>query len=320
MPHTLLDVAKFRNNDVAVGLIEENVARAPEVASFMSRVIPGTAYNTLVSSGQSSGAFRRANEGVALTKATLRQDLVQCYIFENPVALDGAISLASQGLGIEDLEAVESRAKALATMQQIGRQVWYGTSADLGFGGIKAFTPKTATAGTSSIVVDATGTTANTASSVYGVKWGLQDVHLVFGNNETLQMSEFIDQMLFDGSGRAYMGRAASIKAWVGMQIGNVNCVGRILNLTNESGKTLNDNLMAQLTELFPAGAPPDAFFMSRRSARQLAQARPRTTFSQAGVNPRAGQTVAVSSYTVTDYENIPVIVTDQILNTDAIE
>lgn len=320
MPHTLLDVARMRNNDVVVGLIQENVARAPEVGSFMSRIIPGTAYNVLISSGQSSGGFRRANEGVAATKVTLRQELVQCFIYENTITLDSALSAASQGLGVDDLEVTESQAKALAAMQQIGSQIWYGTNAGSGFPGIKSYTPKTATPGTSSIVVDATGTTANTASSVYAVRWGLQDVHIVFGNNESLQVSDFMDQMLFDSSGRAYMGRAASLRALVGLQIGNVNSVGRILNITQDTGKTLNDNLMAQLMELFPAGAPPDAFFMSRRSARQLAQARPRTTFSQAGVSPRAGQTVSVSSYTVTDYEGIPVIVTDQILNTDAIE
>jgi len=42
--HTLLDVARLTGNDVAVGLIEENQTFAPEVLSFLSRVIPGTQY------------------------------------------------------------------------------------------------------------------------------------------------------------------------------------------------------------------------------------------------------------------------------------
>ncbi|MFK5282461.1 hypothetical protein ACI3PL_23160, partial [Lacticaseibacillus paracasei] len=79
--------------------------------------------------------------------------------------------------------------------------------------------------------------------------------------------------------------------AHIGLQLGNVNCVGRILNVTADSGKTASDSLVSQLIEKFPVGYTPDALYMSRRSAGQLARSRTVTIFSQAGVAPNAART-----------------------------
>lgn len=321
--HTLLDAARLTHNDVAVGLIEENLTSAPEAASFLSRVIPGTSYKVVVASGDPTTGFTAANEGIAPTKSTLEQRLHECYIFRAAVAVDLAVQRASEGLGVDDLEMIEASRVTRAALREIGSQIWYGTTNDAkGFGGLKAFTPKTLTAGTigSSITVDAAGTTAGTASSIYAVKFGLQDVHLIFGNNQTLELGEFRDQMLADASGGQYAARVAQMTAWIGMQIGSVNSVGRILNVTADSGKTASDSLISQLMEKFPVGYVPDAFYMSRRSAAQIARSRPVTIFSQAGVAPNSARTTPVIASRVNDWEGIPIITTDSILNTDALE
>lgn len=319
--HTLLDVAKLTGNDVAVGLIEENQTYAPEALSFLSRVIPGTSYKTAVATTLPTTGFTAANQGIAITKSQFDQRLVECFIFRGAVELDAAVSRASEGLGLSDLEMIEAARVARSALITIGNQIFNGVSAGpAGFGGLKAFTPKTATAGTSSIVVDATGTTSNTASSIYAVKFGLQDAHLVFGNGQTLQLSEFRDQQLTDASGGKYAGRVAELTAWIGMQLGNVNCVGRILNVTADSGKTASDSLISQLLERFPVGYIPDALYMSRRSAGQIARSRSVTIFSQAGVAPNAARTTPNIVTRVQDWDGIPIIVSDNIGNTDAIE
>jgi hypothetical protein len=321
---TLLDIARLRDNDPLVGLIQENLLAAPEMATFMARTIPGTTYQTAVVSGQSKGSFRPANQGVTLTPVTLEQRLQQTFLYENPVEIDMSVDYAAQGLqGMPSVEMIVANQKMLTAMQQIGAQIWNGTSTDsFGFTGVKQFTPKytsTQVAGASPIWVDAGGTTSGAASSIYAVKFGLQNTHIVFGSDNTFGMSQFIDQQLTDAAGRKYMGRVASLRAWIGLQLGNIYCAGRVGNVTTDAGKGATDTLLSNLVRQFPVAFVPDAIYMSRRSAAQLAQSRPRTGFFTPGV-AKAGSTVVSAAYTVDDYEGIPIIRTDMIPDTDATE
>jgi len=100
------------------------------------------------------------------------------------------------------------------------------------------------------------------------------------------------------------------------MQIGSQDVVRRILNLTAENNKTLTDQLLADAMSTFPVGYSPDAIFMSRRSRAQLQKSRTVTLFGQG--TTRANQPLVAPI--PTEYEGIPIIVTDSILNTDAIE
>jgi hypothetical protein len=318
----MLEAAALQKNDVAVGLIEENLRYAPELMVFPSRVITGTNYEAVIASGDPTVGFTAANDGPALTKTTLRKEMVTCGIFRGAVEIDLAVERASQGSGLPSLESIESSRIAQGAMRYIGRQIFYGTSYDSkGFVGLKAFTPKTAAAGTSEIVVDATGS-GSAATSIYAVKFGIQDIHLVFGANQTLELSEFRDQQLTNATtGGKYAGRVAELTAYIGMQRININSVGRILNVTAESGKTASDSLISQLLEKFPVGFAPDAFFMSRRSHGQLSRSRPVTIFSQPGVSPGSNsRTPPIFATSVPDFNGIPIVVTDSILNTDTAE
>jgi hypothetical protein len=318
----MLEAAALQKNDVAVGLIEENLRYAPELMIFPSRVISGTNYEAVIASGDPTVGFTAANDGPALTKTTLRKEMVTCGIFRGAVEIDLAVERASQGSGLPSLESIESSRIAQAAMRYIGRQIFYGTSYDSkGFVGLKAFTPKTAAAGTSEIVVDATGT-GSAATSIYAVKFGIQDIHLVFGANQTLELSEFRDQQLTNSTtGGKFAGRVAELTAYIGMQRININSVGRILNVTTDSGKMASDSLLSQLLEKFPVGFTPDAFFMSRRSHGQLSRSRPVTIFSQPGVAPgSSNRTPPIIATSVPDFNGIPVVVTDSILNTDTAE
>lgn len=318
---TLLDLQRTRNNDVEVGVIQENLAAAPELDVLPVRSIPGTQYRLLSVSGQSGGGFRQANQGVALGKPTYEQRLHETFLYEHDLELDLAIQLASAGDGIADFETLEMLQGSLTVMQKIGRQIFYGTAADArGFTGLKQFTPKTAVSGSSTYFVDATGSTASTASSVYAVRAGLTDVHVVMGANTGFNFGPFMDQQLTDASGNKFMGRVAGLTAWAGLQIARPQSVGRIGNLTAQSGKGLTDALLSQLITQFAINARPTHIFMSRRSAFQLAQSRVATIFKTIGQANLAGQNQAASDYTVSSYLDIPIIVTDQILDTDAIE
>lgn len=317
---TLLDVQRLRNNDVEVGVVQENLAAAPELSVIQTRTVPGNNYRTISVSGQSGGGFRAANEGVSLGKSTLEQKLHECFIYSHPLRIDNAVQAASSD-GVADAKTLEMSQGVLTLMQKIGRQIFYGTAFDpKGFSGLKQFTPKTAVAGSSSIFVDATGSTAGAASSLYAIRMGIQDVHIILGGGTAFDFGPWIQQLLTDSSGsRYYMGAVAGLDALVGLQIARPTSAGRIANLTTQAGKGLTDALIAQLMSQFPTGAQPTHLFCSRRTAFQLASSRQKTIYYMMG-NNAPGQTAAISDYTVRDYFGMPIIVTDQILDTDAIE
>lgn len=315
---TLLDIAKLNGNDKLVGLIEEVVTYAPEVERFPFRTIRGTSYSTVTRVSLPAVGFRAANEGQTPQKSEFAKSLIEAFIFGGVVAVDKAVAKAYED-GMEAYEMIEAVGVMKNALIYLGRQIWYGTSNDgKGFPGIKAALPFTAGVANGT-VINATGTTALTASSVYAVKFGVQDVTLVGGDGKAFELSEFKDQMLpGPDNGTLYAARVADLTAWVGLQIGNVNCIRRIANLTAEVGKTLNDSLLADLIASFPIGARPDAIFMSKRSRAQLQKSR--TVVLQGGGVGNANGGSMTLAPTPTEYEGIPIITTDSILNTDAIE
>lgn len=310
---TMLDVTKRLNADKEVGLIEANLEQAPELKYFPARTIQGTCYNTLLRIGLPSVEFTAVNEGIQPSKSTYETKLVECHIIRSMINVDKAI--ASVDETIFDLENDEALGVTESVMRKLGRQIYYGRKEDVGdskgFFGLQDVVPNEK-------LVNAGGDAENDASSVYFIKFGRKDVTLVFGRNEVLKVGEFRDESIRDANGGRLDGRVAHLTGWVGLQATNPNSVVRICNLTEQSGKTLTDDLMAQALSVFPAGQRPDIIFMTRRSQRQLQQDRAsRTTLVLAGGKSYGGKEVYVE--TPTSFESIPIVSTDSLLNTEEI-
>lgn len=311
----LLDVAKLNGNDKVVGLIEENLTYAPELSVIPARVIKGTSYTTITRTGFPTVGFRNANEGVATSKSSLTKKLCEMFILGGAINVDKAVGEAHED-GLAALEMFEADGVMKASVIKLGAQFFYGTTSDAkGFTGVKAATPFGGTT-----VLNSGGSDANVQTSLYAVKFGLKDVHLITGNNATFSLSEFRDQQLLDASNNPYPGRVADLMAWVGLQIGNVNCVGRIANIgqDSETGDTLTDAKIAQLLQKFPVGYKPDKLFANRRSVGQLQ--RSRTVTLNASANTRIGADVENVAPWPESAFGIPLITTDSILSTDAVE
>jgi len=312
---TLLDIAKQNGNDPLVGLIEENLTFAPEMEFIPARPIRGTSYSTVVRTGFPFLGFRIAWSGFLPGKSTFENRTVESFIFGGVIQVDKAVAMAHED-GQAAFEMIEANGVTKNAAIRLGSQVWYGTTADTnGFSGIKQLLPKG-----SIITVDAGGTAANSASSVYAIKFGVQDVSFVIGENGTMTLAPFTDQQLPDPNDATLVipCRVSDLNAWVGLQVGNRNCIGRIFNLTTDVGKGLTDNLLAELLALFPIGSLPDAIFMSRRSRRQLQISRPVVITDDDGKSPKGGDSKI--GPVPTDYEGIPIYATDSILDVDAIE
>lgn len=306
---TMLDLAKINGSDQTVGLIEENLNAAPEAAILPARQVAGTSFKSLVRTAYPSGAFRSANEGVEPVKSTYLNRTHETFYYDLQLEMDAAIASADEN-GPEHALAMEADGAARGYMLDIGPQVWYGRGTN---GDAKGF-PGAVEVVDSSLVIDATGSTANTGSSVWAVCAMPKFFELIFGKNTVLEVGEWRKQTITRSS-KEMTAWKNSLEGWVGAAFYSKYAVGQIKNLTAQTGKGLTDSLLSQLIQTFPIGVKPTHFFMSRRSRQQLQASRTVTLFGQGTTRPNQEIIAPIPD----SYDGIPIIATDSILNTEAI-
>ncbi len=308
---TLLDLAKLNGRDKEVGLIEENLQYSPEIGIVPSRVISGTSYKATKRVGlPGGGGFRDPNSGITPGKSVFEPVLVQAYLYSKILKADPQVLNAGEDDSIEDLKALEESGSVQDAFIQLGKQFYDGTAIDgKGFPGIKSMV-------NTDLVEDAVGTTANTGTFVYGVKFGIQNVHFVFGKNSALQFSEWVKQLFTDGDGKQYMGEVSQLDSWMGLANGSKYSVGALKNITDDAGKGVTDDRLANLLSKYPVGYKPDRWFMNRRAARQLQKSRSTVT---AITGARSSTGSEVTAPMPTESNGIPITVTDSIGDTYAI-
>jgi len=312
---TLLDVAKMNGSDAIVGLVEESLSAAPEVAVFPVRPVDGTGFKTLVRTGLPAVDFIAASQGIAAGKSTFENKHFDCGLLGGRIEVWKSVLDAPENGPASDIKATEATGVMESALRKVGKQIFYGKTAlgsANGFVGLVSMVD-------GAMIKDATGTTADTGSSVYFVKFGAKDVSLVMGKNATMELSEFRVESLEDSDGNKGPGEVADLTSWIGLQQASKNSVVRIKNITADSGKGLTDALLSSAMEYFPAGYVPDAIFMSRRSREQLKISRSALVSLQG--NAKQGTLGGGSGYvpTPTDFEGIPIIATDSIVNIEPI-
>ena len=312
---TLLDVAKSNGSDAVVGLIEESLSATPEMALFPVRTVEGTGFKTLVRSGLPTVDFIAASQGIPGSKSTFENKHFDCSVLGGRIEVWKTVLDAPENGPAADIKATEAAGVMEAALRKVGKQIFYGKTAlgsAKGFPGLVSFVD-------SGMIEDATGSTADTGSSVYFVKFGPRDVTLVMGKNGTMELGDFRVESLTDSDGNKGPGEVADLASWIGLQQASKNSVVRIKNLTAQAGKGLTDALLSSAMELFPAGVTPDAIFMSRRSREQLKISRSALVALQG--NGKTGTLGGGSTYvpTPTDFEGVPIVATDSILNTEPI-
>jgi len=312
---TLLDIAKLNGSAKEVGLIESVMTAAPELASFPARTVKGTSFHTVDRNALPNTGFTKANAGITPGKSKFTTKLVECFIFRGAVSADKAVADAYED-GAPSFQAIEAEGVMRSAAINIGRQIYYGTDTDAnGFPGLQSIVALQGSA----MTVDATGTTPGTGSSVYAVKFGPQFVQMVFGSGKGLKLEPFRVQTMTDTNGGNYAAYVSELTAWVGLQCVHPYAVGRIKNLTADNGKGLTDALLSDLLAKFPVGMVPDALFMTRRTRKQLQADRAAKVALQG--NGKSGTLGGGSGYapTPTEFEGIPIICTDSILDTESI-
>lgn len=311
----MLDVAKINADSKVIDLIEENLLVAPEARIIPAMTIKGTSYTTLIRKTYPQPKFR-APGGVANTlKSTYDNRLVNCFYLDGPLEMDVAQARAVER-GEQYALDLEASGVMKGSLLTLGSQLYYGIANDpLGFPGAQSIVD-------ASLVFNAAGTTAATASSVYGFKLGDQWVNYVFGLGSVLTMGEWRKQFVT----RTVGGVTGEQEAWknvlagyVGVQFVNKYAVGNIKNLTADAGCTLTDAMIASWLSQYPIGYEPDVLFMSRRSVLQLQTSRSSTSITNARTGKALNTGYDVWAPEPTSSCGIPIVKTDSIINTEAL-
>ncbi len=254
-----------------MGLIDETTKATPEVRLGAARTISGLNYYTHVRTELPSGdSFRDANEGVAPVKGTTEKRLVETFIYNPRWECDVAVADSSED-GAAAFIAEEASAIVEAAMQHLAAQFYYGTgNSEKGFPGLLA-------AVDTSMEVDAGGSANKT--SVWAVRWGTKDVRWVVGEDGALTMGPATKERILDADGNPLTAYVQELLAFLGLQVGSTYSVARIKNIdtSSDSSNALDDDLLADLVEKFPAGKDPDLLLMTRRAQKQLKQSRTAT-------------------------------------------
>ena len=299
---TLLDIAVMNGSDGVAGLIEEATEAHPELTIGYARTISGINYKTLVRTANPTVAFRNANEGTATDKGVYENRLVETFILDPQWQVDQAVADRHED-GAAALIALEASAILEGAMQTLASQFYYGTDSDS-----KGFPGLVSAYDSSNMQVKAGGSTADSQSSCWGVRFGAKDVGWVWGNGGQLEVSDATLERVLDGSSNPYWAYCQHLTAYPGLQVCSVNSAGRICNINeDDDSKPLTDAYIADLLALFPVGKLPSVLFMNRKVLAGLRGSRTAT-------NP----TGAPAPFP-TEAFGIPIYVTDAITNTEAV-
>ena len=288
MTTTLLDIAKANGSDDIVGLVEEAAVATPEVTGMVSfanqprqvpgvgdsRTIRGISYKTLIRTALPTTGFRDINEGTAATKSTYENRTVETFTMNPRWTADKAAADRYED-GAAAWIAMEAMGHMESAFQTLGKQFYYGTNATHGHA--KGFPGLLQSYDSANMVVDAGGTTATTGSSLWAVRFGVQDVRWVWGNDGELNLSDVDERDVDDSDGNPYTAYFQELHAYAGLQVLSTQSIGRIKKLTEDANKGLTDDRISDLLAKFKVNKYPHALFASRRSIKQLQQSRTAT-------------------------------------------
>jgi hypothetical protein len=233
----------------------------------------------------------------------------------------------------DDYFTTQAALRIAADLLLVEKQIIYGWGNDaLGFPGLKQTAPGTLAANVYSLtetpddtdftksVINAGGTQAGTASSVYAWIDGEMDCQLVLGDDmggqaELFRLSEMVTSNEAPDSNEPTKKSLHDLQQFsghLGLSVAGFNqspnnvvptqhSVRRLANLTTDTAAKLNDAMMSKLSRSFGVGKRPNHFAMATRSGEYLAASRAPTA-----INFLMGQSGDAQNATFTTYPPPP--------------
>lgn len=308
MAHAFVDTAELLqlgDGNISDIDVTELLEDAPFLAMLYAQEASNeTSHEWLKKITAPATGFRAVNDGRENTKAVYSKVTQNLKLFDAGVTIDMGLMKTRSGDRLKRREAIDHLKAAFADME---KQIIYGTGEDsTGFNGLSDET--TVDDSDDAMVINAAGTTVGGSTSVWAVRSGEDAVSVVYGQGATIELGEEYPTTMPGSTTGTYDAMRTPILFWGGVQVATSLDLGRIVNLTEESGKTLNDDMLSDLISLFPAGRKPTHLVMNRQSQKQLQQSRTATNAT------------GVPAPFPSEAFNIPILTTDQISNTEALK
>ncbi len=295
------DIVNFNESDLSIN-ISDVLQDAPMLAALSAFSVDGTVLKYMKKTASAATGFRAANDGRENTTGTYTQVTCSLAIADASFTVDQAIAdgFRDGRAALLGLQAADHMASLMSTIE---KEIIIGDGGANGFPSLQ----DEHNALSETMVIGAGGTTADTGSSVYAVRSGINDLQVCYGMNGVISIGETSVVPTVGSSTGDFPGYYTPITGWVGLKYGGAYSSGRLANLTEDSGKGLTDALISQLLAEFPAGRAPNFLVINRRSLQQLQSSRTATSPS--------GRPADFPS----DSFGIPIIVTDSISSTEAL-
>lgn len=304
---SLADLVLINDANLADIDLTDILDEAPVLAALAADIASnGTLHKYVKETGAPVVGFREANVGAENSASTDTLVTVTLKILDASCTVDKALADAyKKGNAAYVAREVKRHLKAAFFMAE--KQILNGTgNAADGFTGLADSLDDS----NDTMVVDAGGTTESTASSVWAMRTNEDgvDCTVIAGEDAKINVGETVEQAVEDTvNGGRFTGLYTSVIGWLGLQIGSAYSVGRICNITEDSGKGLTDALISSMLAKFPASRQPNILAMNRRSLQQLQNSRTAT-------NP----TGAPAPFPQEAF-GIPIKVTDAITSTETL-
>ena len=311
---TLLDLEQLHPGSFERKMLDEVYLSAPAFNKLPSRVISGTSYiyqkrDTLPKIGA-----RPINAGADVHKASWKTERAECYFYDGRIEVDKALILAEPE---NKKYLMEDNAKATmkGTMFGLEQSLFYDTP--FGVKSIRSQLGDYMAISADPEIKDETAWTAG-GTSVWFVHVSSDAIRLDWGNRQVLKFGPLYESLVprakADGTMGAMKAVAQDCQFWVGLNVLNEFAVGSLLNVTERN--PLTDEMMDKAMSLFPEAMKPNLIIMNPFARRLLKQSRTKAlTYVKGG---KGGQ--SVNAPTPTEYDGIPILVTDGILNDETPE
>lgn len=304
---TLMKLLQGKTPTMEQRVVEQVIYDATFLSRLPARVIKGTSYRYMVRDSLPLISATPYNTGVSLASVDYHTNSAECYPYRGRVAIDRLLVSGEPEMAkryTADLMSAHMRG-ALASLEM---GIFYGKDRD------SVGTPGLNDTIGDYMTISATG---NHNERTYGgaTVWGvcLRDdmLHVVYGNSRTIAFGGRKEQ---DVPAKTADGKDGMMPAYVwdfdfhaGFCQMDAFATGRIVNESAEN--PLTDNMLARLVNSFPTGHTPDVLVMTRATRQRLQEQR-----SQRFTYQKKSSGSTTYADLPTDFEGIPIIVTDGLL------
>lgn len=302
---SLSDLIKINDRNLADIMVSDLLDEAPLLAALAADTASnGTQHKYTKETGAPVVGFRDPNTGRDLDSSNDTLVTVTLKILDATFGIDKAIADAFDR-GRDALIARELRRHLKAAFFHAEKQLIQGTGNEAdGFTGF--VDAATIDELSDDMVIGAGGSSAATSCYLIRTNNDVADATVIAGQGGNIEVGETHVELMEDGSGKKFPGYVTPAQGWLGLQVGSIHSIGRVANIDDGSNK-LDDDLIYQGLEQFPASRQPTLLLMSRRSLRQLRNSRTATNATGAPA-PRP-----------TEVDGIPIVVSDGVSNDETV-